>query len=179
MSLVKKLAGETAIYGVSSILSRLLNYVILTPYLTRVFVQQQYGIVSDMYTYAALLMVIFTYRMETAFFRFGSDNGGISSSFSTSTISLLFTTIIFVATLLFFAQPIADFLEYPDQKDYVIWFTFIIAFDTLAAIPFAKLRLENRPILFAVVKTLNILVNLFFIFFPFKTRWKIDLSFSM
>ncbi len=165
MSLVKKLAGETAIYGVSSILSRLLNYVVLTPYLTRVFLPEEYGIVSDMYAYAALLMVLFTYRMETAFFRFASREDGISSTFSTSSISLIFTTILFVGSLLFFAQPVANFLEYPDQKDYVIWFTFIIGFDALAAIPFAKLRLENRPIRFAVVKTLNIIVNIFFIFF--------------
>ncbi len=165
MSSVKKLAGETAIYGVSSILSRLLNYVVLTPYFTRVFLQGEYGVVSDMYTYAALLMVIFTYRMETAFFRFGSREDGISSAFSTSAISIIFTTIIFVGSLLIFAQPFANFLAYPDHKDYVIWFTFIIGFDALAAIPFAKLRLENRPIKFAVVKTLNIVVNIIFIFF--------------
>ena len=165
MSLVKKLAGETAIYGVSSILSRLLNYVVLTPYLTRVFLQGQFGVVSDMYAYAALLMVIFTYRMETAFFRFGSREDGIEKTFSTSAISIIFTTILFVGSLLIFAQPVANFLEYPDHRDYIIWFTFIIGFDALAAIPFAKLRLENRPIRFAVVKTLNILVNIFFIFF--------------
>lgn len=67
MSLLKKLAGETAIYGLSSILGRLLNYVLLTPYLTRVFSTESYGIISDVYVYVALLMVIFTYRMETAF----------------------------------------------------------------------------------------------------------------
>ena len=67
MSLLKKLAGETAIYGLSSILGRLLNYVLLTPYLTRVFSTESYGIISDLYAYIALLTVIFTYRMETAF----------------------------------------------------------------------------------------------------------------
>lgn len=165
MSLVKKLAGETAIYGVSSILSRLLNYVVLTPYLTRVFLQEEYGVVSDMYAYAALLMVIFTYRMETAFFRYGSNKDGISATFSTASFSIILSTIFLVGTLLFFVEPLAIFLEYPDHKDYLIWFIFIIGFDALAAIPFAKLRLENRPIRFAVVKTLNILVNIFFIFF--------------
>ena len=73
-SVLKKLAGETAIYGVSSILSRLLNYVILTPYLTYTFATGEYGVVTEMYTYAALLMVFFTYRMETTFFRFGSES---------------------------------------------------------------------------------------------------------
>ncbi len=165
MSLLKKLAGETMIYGFSSILSRLLNYVVLTFYLTRAFKEGEYGVVSDMYTYAALLMVVFTYRMETTFFRFGSEKGKMQNTFSTGSISLLVTTAIFSGLLLIFSQPLADFLEYPNNPEYVRWFIFILAFDTLAAIPFAKLRLENRPIRFAVIKTLNILVNIFFIFF--------------
>jgi len=143
--MLKKLASETAIYGVSSILSRLLNYVILTPYLTRAFLPGQFGVVSDMYVYAGLLMVLFTYRMETTFFRFAKE--------------------VLVSLLLFFSQELATWLHYPDNQDYVIWFIFIIAFDALAAIPFARLRLENNPIRFAILKTLGILVNIFFIFF--------------
>ena len=165
MSLLKKLAGETAIYGVSSILSRLLHYVILTPYFTRVFLQGEYGIVSDMYTWAALLLVLFTYRMETAFFRFGSKENGLERSFSTASISLLATTLTFVLILILFAQPLAEVLKYPDHKDYVIFFALIIGADALAAIPFARLRLENRPIRFAIIKTLNIVINILFIFF--------------
>ncbi len=172
MSLLKKLAGETAIYGVSSILSRLLNFVILTPYFTRVFVPGEYGVVGEMYTYAALLMVLFTFRMETAFFRFGRKEGQLERTFATSAIFLIGIAIVLVGLLVFFSQTLAEWLEYPDHQDYVLWFIFIIAFDALAAIPLAKLRLENRPIRFVVVKTLNILVNIFFIFtflegFPF------------
>ncbi|MEM1320882.1 MAG: oligosaccharide flippase family protein [Bacteroidota bacterium] len=164
MSLLKKLAGETAIYGISSILSRLLNFVILTPYLTRAFVPGEYGVVSDMYTYAALLMVLFTFRMETAFFRFASKKGQMDRTFSTATLFLLGSTSILVVLLVSFSQQIADLLLYPDNRDYVIWFIFIIAFDTLAAIPFARLRLDNRPLRFATIKTLNILINIGFIF---------------
>jgi len=165
-SVLKKLAGETAIYGVSSILSRLLNYVILTPYLTRAFVTGQYGVVTDMYTYAGLLMVFFTYRMETTFFRFGSGSKEqMDKAFSTTSWSLLVTTSIFVSILLLFSQYFAELLRYPDHADYVIWFTLIIAFDALSAIPFARLRLENRPIRFAILKTLSIIINLVFIFF--------------
>lgn len=153
------------IYGVSSILSRLLNYVVMAFYLTRVFATGQYGVVSDMYTYAALLMVIFTYRMETTFFRFASEKDKMANVFSTTSISLLISTVFFAGALLLFAQPLADILEYPDHADYVRWFVFILAFDALAAIPFARLRLENRPIRFAVIKTLNILVNISFVFF--------------
>lgn len=153
------------IYGLSSILSRLLNYVILTPYFTHVFLEGEYGVVSEMYAYAALLMVFFTYRMETTFFRYASSDGQLDRTFSTASISLFVSTLVFTVGLLFFAEPIADVLRYSGHTDYITWFVFIIAFDTLAAIPFARLRLENRPIRFAVVKTLNILVNIFFIFF--------------
>ncbi|MCB0580467.1 MAG: oligosaccharide flippase family protein [Phaeodactylibacter sp.] len=170
MSLLKKLAGETAIYGTSSILSRLLHYVILTPYFTRVFMQGEYGVVSDMYTWAALLLVLFTYRLETAFFRFGSRDEDMERSFSTASISLLASTIVLTILFIWCAQPIADWLKYPQHPEYVVWFAFIIAFDALAAIPFARLRLENRPIRFAAVKTLNIVINIVFIFL-FLEAW--------
>lgn len=164
LSLLKKLAGETAIYGTSSILSRLLHYVILTPYFTRVFGQGEYGVVSDMYTWAALLLVLFTYRMETAFFRYGSREEEMEKSFSTASLSLLGSTIVLAALFVLAAQPIAAWLKYPEHPEYVIWFAFIIGLDALSAIPFARLRLENRPVRFAIIKTLNILINIFFIF---------------
>lgn len=165
MSLLKKLAGETAIYGISSILSRLLNFVILTPYFTRVFLQGEYGIVSDLYTWVALLMILFTYRMETAFFRYGSKDGEMEYAFSTASISLLVSTLVFAGTMLLFSPSIASWLRYPNHPEYVVLFTSIIALDALAAIPFARLRLQNRPILFAVVKTGTIVINILFIFF--------------
>jgi len=153
------------IYGVSSILSRLLNYVILTPYLTRVFLDKEYGAVSEMYAYAAILMVFFTYRMETTFFRFASEKDQLNKTFSTTSISLLISTAFFVGILMFLAQPLSGLLGYADHTEYLQWFIIIIALDALAAIPFARLRLDNRPIKFAIVKTVNILVNIFFIFF--------------
>ncbi|MFK8101921.1 MAG: lipopolysaccharide biosynthesis protein [Saprospiraceae bacterium] len=166
MSLLKKLAGETAIYGISSILGRVLHFVILTVYLTRVLEDSEYGIFSEMYSYAGMLMVLFTYRMETAFFRYGSKPGELDKSFSTASISLIVSTLLFVGGIVLLAPQIAEhLLQYPDRADYVIWFALIIGFDTLAAIPFARLRLENRPIKFAVIKILNILINAGCIFF--------------
>ena len=165
MSLLKKLAGETAIYGTSSILSRLLNYVILTPYFTRVFAQGEYGQISVLYTYAAILMVLFTYRMETAFFRFGSEKGALNTTFSTASISLLATTITFSLGIWFFLDPIAGALNYGDHPEYILLVLGIIALDALSAIPYARLRLENRPMHFALAKTLHILLNIVFIFF--------------
>ena len=166
---IRKLAGETAIYGVSSILSRLLNYVILTPYLTRVFIREEYGVVSELFFYAAILTVFFTYRMETTFFRFGSKSAeSIEKAFSTAAISLLVSTLFFTGLLLFLSAPIAQFLTYPDNIEFVQIVILIVAFDALIAIPFARLRLENRPIKFAILKILHILINIVVIFFFLK-----------
>lgn len=165
MSLLKKLAGETAIYGVSSILGRVLNYFILVPYLTRIFLQEEYGVVNIFYTYIALLLILFTYRMETAFFRFGSKQGDLQKSYSTASISLLVSTSVFIILLLVFLQPVALWLKQPEHPEYVFYSLLIIALDALAAIPMAKLRLENKPIRFAAIRIAGILVNIIFIFF--------------
>jgi len=165
MTLLKKLAGETAIYGVSSILGRVLNYFILVPYLTRIFLQEEYGVVNIFYTYIALLLILFTYRMETAFFRFGSKGEDLQRSFSTASLSLLFSTGVFIALLLIFLDPIATWLKQPEHPEYVLYSLLIIALDALAAIPMARLRLENRPIRFASIRIAGILVNIAFIFF--------------
>ncbi len=161
MSLIRSLAKETAIYGVSNILNRLLNYIIVTPYLTRVFADDQgeYGIHGLMYAFSALLLVLLTYGMETAFFRFGHRNEDRPNAFSTASVSLLISTAGFVLLLLFFASDIAAILTTAEDRIYVVFFAFIIAFDVLVAIPFARLRLENRPLRFAFLKVINILVN--------------------
>jgi len=164
MSLIRKLAGDTMIYGVSSILSRLLNYLILTPYLTRVFLDQEYGEISILFTYAGILAVIFTYRMETSFFRFGSRKEEMERAFSTGSVSLLTSTLVFGALILIFLRPISAWLNYPDRPEYILLVLGIIALDALTALPFARLRLEGRPIRFAVLKTAQILLNVLFIF---------------
>ncbi|MEO0776942.1 MAG: polysaccharide biosynthesis C-terminal domain-containing protein [Bacteroidota bacterium] len=163
MSLIKKLAGETMLYGLSSILGRLLNYFILASYLTRVFTgedTEQYGIHTVMYSFAALAMVFFTYRMETTFFRFGSRAEDRERTFTTASISLLASTLVLVGLIWFLAEPIAARLSHPGDGRYVRYFAFILALDTLAVIPFAQLRLDQRPLRFALFKILNILVNI-------------------
>ena len=166
MSLLKKLAGETAIYGLSSILSRVLNYFILVPYLTRRFLTGEYGVINIYYTGIALLLILFTYRMETAFFRFGSKKeGDLDKSFSTAAISLLLSTGVFLSLLLLFQHSIADWMNRPEHPEYVFYSLLIIGLDALAAIPMARLRLENRPLRFAAVRVAGIIVNIIFIFF--------------
>ncbi|MEL7118851.1 MAG: oligosaccharide flippase family protein [Bacteroidota bacterium] len=163
MSLIKKLAGETAIYGVSSILSRLLHWVILTPYLTSYFYEGEYGIITILYIYNAYLLILLVFRQETALFRFGSQKNLLEISFRKTSIIVLLLTLV-SCTFLFIATPlIATLIEGPAL--YIRWIIVIILFDALSAVPFARLRLENRPIRFAALKVVGILTNIGFIFF--------------
>lgn len=166
MSSIKQLAGQTAIYGLSSIIGRVLAY-LLVPIYTRVFIPAEYGIVNEMYAYVSLLIVVLTYGFETGFFRFSEKEENKEKVYSTSLISLLGTSAIFVLFAILFSKPIADLLRYPDNKEYVVWFALIIAFDAFSAIPFAKLRAQNKAKRFAGIKIINIatnlLLNLFFI----------------
>jgi len=164
MALLKKFASETVFYGLGSVLPRVLLFA-MTPFLTRYFDTSEYGIHAVMYSFTALLLVFFTYGMETALFRFGSLEGELDKVFTTAAISLLITTIFFVGLLFVFSNQIAAFLEYPDDGRYVRWFAMITGLDALAALPFAKLRLENRPIRFAIIKILNVAIQIILILF--------------
>lgn len=167
MNPLRKLAGQTAIYGGSTIIARLLNY-FLVPLHTRIFNPDAYGVVGEMYAYVSLLIVLLTYGMETAFFRYyETGKPDREKVYSTTMISLLFTSMLFVVLAVSFAQPIAETLRYSTHSEYVKWFAFIIAFDAVSTIPFAKLRALSRPKVFAAIKILNIginvVLNLFFL----------------
>lgn len=141
-------------------MARFLNY-LLVPLHTAVFVPQQFGIITEMYAYVAFLIIILTYGMETAFFRFNSKEGQEPKTvFSTILISLLGTTSMFILMALVFAQPIADWLLYPDNKEYVVWFAIIVGLDAVSSIPLAKLRSQNKAKTFAGVNIANVLVNI-------------------
>lgn len=167
MNPIKQLAGQTAIYGLSSIVGRLLNY-LLVPLYTRVFLPQEYGIVTELYAYAGFLLVVYTYGMETAFFRYTEDECENSQQvFSNAFFSLLFSSLIISGLFIFFQQPIADWLGYPSTSQYIVWFALILGFDAVAAVPFAYLRQQQQAKRFAFVKLtnigLNIGLNLFFL----------------
>lgn len=180
MSLIKKLAGETALYGLSSIVGRLLNMMLLVPLHTRLLKDtSDYGAVTDLYATSAFLMVFFSYRMESAFFRFGTPVEDRDKTYSTGMLSLFGSTAVIAALLLFFAQPIADALHYPQHPEYVRWFALILAFDCLAELPFARLRLEQRPKRFVFIRlsniAVNIVMNLFWLIFcPWAAENGID-----
>lgn len=166
MNSFKKLAGDTAIYGASSIVGRFLNWW-LVPYYSFMFLPGEYGVVTNMYAYVAFLLVLLTYGMETSYFRFASKSEEPEKVYSTSLISLFFTTASFVLLASVFRHEIARFIHYPDHPEYILWFALILGIDAFTAIPFARLRLNNRPLKFALVKFVfigcNIAFNIFFI----------------
>ena len=164
MSLLKKFAGETVIYGLGSILPRILNFA-MTFILTWILGQGEFGQHGNMYAFTAFILVFFTYGMETALFRFGSKDGQLKIVFSTAAISLLVTTIILTLILWPFSDGIAAFLEQPDDGRFIQWFILITAFDALSSLPFAKLRLENRPVRFALIKVLSVIFNIIIVLF--------------
>jgi len=160
MNPLKKLVGQTAIYGLPSIVGRLLNY-LLVPIHTAIFLPEQFGVITEMYAYVSFLVVLLTYGMETAFFRFNSkEENNKDEVFSTTIISLLATTSIFILLASVFAQPIANFISYPDNQEYVVWFAFIVGLDAISSIPLAKLRVENKAKTFAAVNLGSILINI-------------------
>jgi len=162
----KKLAGDTAIYGASSIVGRFLNWW-LVPYYSFMFLPGEYGVVTNMYAYVAFFLVLLTYGMETSYFRYASKSDDPEKVYSTSLVSLLFTTLSFVFLSSVFRQEIANLLQYPNHPEYILWFALILGIDAFTAIPFARLRLNNRPVKFAFIKLVfiafNIGFNLFFI----------------
>jgi len=155
------------IYGMSYILPRVLHYVIFTFYLTYKFTaQEDYGIYLDLYAYAAILLVLYKYGMETSFFRFATGKSGdLEKSFSASTTSILTTTLIFTGLFVLMADEIAAWLYYPDKQEYIYWFAAIIGIDAISSIPFARYRLEKRPIRFAVYKIFNTIFTIILVVF--------------
>lgn len=158
---VKKLASHTMWYGLSSIAARFLNY-LLTPYLTRpeILSAAQYGEMSMIYSAIPFMSALFTYGFEITFFRYSNKDEDNNVVFNTTSISIIITTIIFTAILLLFNEPLAVFLKVPEHPEFITWSAIIIAIDTFAVIPFAKLRLINRPRKYALIRIAGILTNI-------------------
>lgn len=159
MKALQKLAGQTAIYGLPSIVGRLLNY-LLIPLHTSVFLTEQFGVITEMYAYVAFLVVMLTYGMETAYFRFQSQQNNDRSIYSTTLFSLFGSTILFWILTTYFAQEIANAIHYPNNSEYVVWFAFIVGMDAIASIPMARLRIEGKAMQFALINLISIAVNI-------------------
>ena len=164
---LKTLVKDTAIYGLSSIVGRFLNYLLVPLHTTKIIAESGgYGVVSNVYAYTALLMALLTFGMETTFFRFSNKEGEDERKVYGTTlwmvggVSLLFALLCFV-----FNAPISAFMGYADHPEYIACMTTIVAFDALQSILFARLRGQHRPVKFMVLKLsfiiLSVLLNLF------------------
>ena len=168
---IKKLFGEIAIYGLSSIIGRLLNY-LLVPLYTYVFINPaDYGVVSELYAWVAFLIVILTFGMETAFFKFIQNEGDQKNVFSTALSALLSLNSVFFLIILLFYQDIASLLLYEDHGEYIVMLGAIVSIDAISALPLAKLRAEEKAKRFSIIQlssiAVNIILNVIFLLFWF------------
>ncbi len=159
MNSLKKLANQTAIYGLSSVVGRLLNY-LLVPLYTRYFIPEEYGVVTEIYAYVAFLVVFLTYGMETAFFRFSKKEKNHNNVYTTTLLSVLTTSVIFILLVFVNSSLIANWMGYQNNKEYIEWFAIIIGLDAISAISFASLREQNKAIRFAIIRIAGIFVNI-------------------
>ena len=169
MAGLKSLAKDTAIYGLSSIVGRFLNY-LLVPLYTAVIPAASggYGVVSNVYAYTALILVFLTFGMETGFFRFANKSDEDPQKvYANVLIFVGGLSLMFIVACLAFLHPIATLLEYPDHPDYIAMMALVVALDSFQCMPFAYLRYKKRPIKFAAIKLFSIIgnigLNLFFL----------------
>ncbi|MCD6202029.1 MAG: polysaccharide biosynthesis protein [Bacteroidales bacterium] len=168
---IKELAGQTVLYGLGTIVPRFLNYAILTPFYTRVLGLTSYGIVTELYAWMAVLLVVLTYGMETAYFRYASHAEKKDNIYSSSVITMAFTSAFFMIGIIIFLRPVAEIMDYANHPEYILFFSLIVAVDAFSAVPFARLRLENKGLKFGFIKLINVgiiivLVFLYLYFIP-------------
>lgn len=160
---LRQLAKQTAVYGLSSMVGRLLNY-LLVPFYTRIFTNPaDYGIVTELYAYATFLMIVFTYGMESAFFRFSSNQENTLSSrkvYSNGLYSLLISSLFMGGAIWLLMPWIAPALGYRNQEIYLQIMLLILVTDAISAMPFARLRQEEKALQYAGLKLINIFLNI-------------------
>lgn len=162
MANMKSLAKDTAIYGMSSIIGRFLNYLLVPLYTAKISAASGgYGVITNMYAYTALLLVILTFGMETTFFRFVNKEGEDAHKVYTTVLCMVgCTSLLFIALVMAFIHPLSSLMGYADHPAYV-WTMFVtVAIDAFQCIPFAYLRYKKRPMKFAAFKLLFILLNI-------------------
>ncbi|MCX6332887.1 MAG: oligosaccharide flippase family protein [Bacteroidia bacterium] len=165
MNEVRTLAKQTAIYGFGTVIPRFLNYGVMAIFYTRIFQQAEYGVVTELYAWMAILLIVLTYGMETGFFRFAQNKENYEKVYSTSLISLFATSTLFLILVFIFIGPVSFVLNYPDHHDFVLMTAAIMAIDAFCAIPFARLRKENRPVIFSIIKVANVVITIVAVLF--------------
>ena len=166
---IKELFGQTAVYGLGIVLPRLLNYLLLTPFYTRVFAQSEYGVITELYAYVVFLLVVLTYGMETGYFRYASNSENKERVYTTVLASLLVTSTLFLTGIFLGTGSLSQMMGYGNHPEYIRWLGAIVAIDAFTAIPFARIRLYNRAGKYAAIRiaevSINIVLNLFFLYY--------------
>jgi O-antigen/teichoic acid export membrane protein len=161
MSVLKKLAGETALYGISSIVGRFV-YFLLVPLHTYIFDKpESLADNNELFIYATLFNIIYTYGMETTFFRFGTTLKTRQHYYNIILTSVIVSSVVMSGLLIIFAEPLINLLGYPGKQRLIVWLAMIIAIDACVAIPFARLRMENKAKRFVKIRLINIGINVF------------------
>jgi O-antigen/teichoic acid export membrane protein len=168
---IKRLLGQTAVYGLSSIIGRLLNY-LLVPLYTYVFADPaDYGVVSELYAWVAFLIVLLTFGMETSYFRFIQDNEDKDATFSNAFLTVAGVCVMFFIALMMFNNDIERLIILDGHNEYIILLGAIVCTDAITALPLAKLRAEEKAMQFAGIQFasigINIVLNLFFMLYLF------------
>ena len=174
MGKLQSLAKDTAIYGLSSIVGRFLNYLLVPLYTAKMSVESgNYGVVTNIYAWTAILLVLLTFGFETTFFRFASkENSDIKRVFSMSMQVVGAICGVFLLAVFLFLPGISDTLGYTSNPEFIGMMAVVVALDALQAIPFGLLRFQKKPLKFASLKLLfigmNIAMNLFaFVALPY------------
>ena len=159
MQIIKKLAGQTAIYGLSSMLGRFINFLLVIPHTAKLNNVGDYGDITAVFAMIAFLNIVLTYGLETSYFNFIRNGNEPKKVYAIVQRSIIVSTLVFALLVIVFNDWSAQFLGFPNRTDYVWCCLIFLVFDTLSALPFARLRYEEKPLKFALIKLSNILVN--------------------
>lgn len=174
---LKELTKDTAIYGISTMIGRFLNF-ILVPLYTNIFLPADYGIIQLIYAYMAILNIVFIYGLDSAYLKFASfkDVGDDKDNFSTPYVSILMTSLLFVFLIIMNISAIGNILRVPSEYQYLIYFgAAILILDANVIIPFLKLRLERNAKIFSLYRIINILVNILLnVYLIIILKWGIE-----
>ena len=158
MNKIKTLAGETAIYGLGSIIPRMLNFFLVVLH-TRIFLPEAYGIITNLYAWVAFLNIVYLFGMETAYFRFATKEGaGEQKVFRVAQTFVLLVSLVITVSIISFSIPIAENFNLPEHADFIIWLAVLMFVDAAVSIPFARLRLQKKAGRFAMAKLINVTI---------------------
>ena len=172
MSKLKVLAGETALYGLGSVLPRMLNFLLVPLYTHNLFSTVEYGVLTKLMAFVAFINVVFTFGMETAFFRFANKEGADAKRiFNLAQTCVLTISVPLSILFIMVASPIAVLFDISNHPEFIVWLTLIMLTDAVVAIPFARLRLEKKALQFSMMKIVNVFILLGLNFYFLKIAY--------